>query len=148
MRPIRLKVNNFLSYRGEHTVEFDGVTLAALIGPNGSGKSSLIDAVRFSLFGHTRGGSDGVITQGEQACRVEFEFALGDDVYLVSRQRSRKGAGTTLLSLQMRNGHEPIVLDGKSVAETQRRIEDALHLTDELFTVSNSSLLVRAIFRR
>jgi len=136
MRPVRLKLHNFLSYRGEHTVDFDGITLAALIGPNGSGKSSLIDAVRFALFGHTRGGSDGVITQGEQACRVEFEFALGEEMYLVSRQRSRKGAGTTLLSLQMRNGHEPIVLDGKSVAETQRRIEDALHLTDELFTVT------------
>ena len=52
MRPVRLKLNNFLSYRGEHVVEFDGVTLAALIGPNGSGKSSLIDAVRFALFGH------------------------------------------------------------------------------------------------
>jgi exonuclease SbcC len=131
-----LKVNNFLSYRGEHTVEFDGVTLAVLIGPNGSGKSSLIDAVRFALFGHTRGGSDGVITEGEQACRVEFEFALGEEMYLVSRQRSRKGAGSTLLSLQLRNGHEPIVLDGKSVAETQRRIEQALHLTDDLFTVT------------
>ncbi len=136
MRPVRLKLNNFLSYYGEHTVDFDGVTLAALIGANGSGKSSLIDAIRFALFGHTRGGSDGVITDGEQACRVEFEFALGDERYLVSRQRSRKGAGSTLLSLQMRNGHEPIVLDGKSVAETQRRIEDALHLTDDLFTVT------------
>jgi len=136
MRPVRLKLHNFLSYRGEHTVEFDGVTLAVLIGPNGSGKSSLIDAVRFALFGHTRGGSDGVITEGEQACRVEFEFALGAEMYLVSRQRSRKGAGSTLLSLQLRNGHEPIVLDGKSVAETQRRIEQAIHLTDELFTVT------------
>ena len=136
MRPVRLKLKDFLSYRGEHTVEFDGVTLAVLIGPNGSGKSSLIDAVRFALFGHTRGGSDGVITEGEQACRVEFEFALGAEMYLVSRQRSRKGAGSTLLSLQLRNGHEPIVLDGKSVAETQRRIEQAIHLTDELFTVT------------
>ena len=136
MRPVRLKLHNFLSYRGEHTVEFDGVTLAALIGPNGSGKSSLIDAVRFALFGHTRGGSDGVITEGEQACRVEFEFALGEEMYLVSRQRSRKGAGSTLLSFQMRNGHEPVVLDGKSVSETQRRIEQAIHLTDDLFTVT------------
>jgi exonuclease SbcC len=136
MRPVRLKLKDFLSYRGEHTIDLDGVTLAVLSGPNGSGKSSLIDAMRFALFGHTRGGTDGVITEGEQACRVEFEFALGDDVYLVSRQRSRKGAGTTLLSLQMRNGHEPIVLDGKSVAETQRRIEQVIHLTDELFTVT------------
>jgi len=136
MRPLKLKLNNFLSYRGEHTVDLDGVTLAVLSGPNGSGKSSLIDAIRFSLFGHTRGGADGVITEGEQACRVEFEFALGEDVYLVSRQRSRKGAGSTLLSVQMSNGRDPIVLDGKSVAETQRRIEQLLHLTDELFTVT------------
>jgi exonuclease SbcC len=57
-------------------------------------------------------------------------------MYLVSRQRSRKGAGSTLLSLQMRNGHDPVILDGKSVAETQRRIEQALHLTDDLFTVT------------
>jgi len=88
MRPVRLKLNNFLSYRGEHSIDLDGVTLAVLSGPNGSGKSSLIDAMRFALFGHTRGGSDGVITEGEQACRVEFEFALGDETYLVSRQRS------------------------------------------------------------
>jgi len=117
-------------------VDLDGVTLAVLSGPNGSGKSSLIDAIRFSLFGHTRGGADGVITEGEQACRVEFEFALGEDVYLVSRQRSRKGAGSTLLSLQMSHGRDPIVLDGKSMAETQRRIEQLLHLTDDLFTVT------------
>ena len=136
MRPVRLKLKDFLSYRGEHTVEFDGVTLAALIGPNGSGKSSLIAAMRFALFGHTRGGTDGVITEGEQACRVEFEFALGEEMYLVSRQRSRKGAGSTLLSLQMRNGHAPVILDGKSVAETQRRIEQVVHLTDDLFTVT------------
>ncbi|MFB3882445.1 MAG: AAA family ATPase [Armatimonadota bacterium] len=136
MRPVRLKLKDFLSYRGEHTVEFDGVTLAALIGANGAGKSSLIDAIRFSLFGHTRGGSDGVIAEGEQACRVEFEFALGQDVYLVSRQRSRKGAGSTLLSFQMLTPEGAVVIDGKSVAETQRRIEEALHLTDELFCVT------------
>jgi exonuclease SbcC len=136
MRPGKLEVINFLSYRGEHAVEFDGVTLAALIGPNGAGKSSLIDAIRFALFGHTRGGADGVITQGEDVCRVAFEFALGEDVYLVSRQRSRKGAGNTLLSFQMLTPEGAVVLDGKSVAETQRRIEAALHLTDELFCVT------------
>jgi len=136
MRPLRLTLDNFLSYRGEHTIEFDGVTLAVLSGQNGAGKSSLVDAMRFALFGHTRGGLDGVITEGEQACRVEFAFALGEGTYLVSRQRSRKGSGSTLLSLQMSNGDGWTVLDGKSVAETQRRIEQALRLTDDLFTVT------------
>jgi len=136
MRPVRLTLDNFLSYRGEHIIEFDGVTLAVLSGQNGAGKSSLVDAMRFALFGHTRGGLDGVITEGEQACRAEFVFALGEGTYLVSRQRSRKGSGSTLLSLQMSNGDGWTVLDGKSVAETQRRIEQMLRLTDDLFTVT------------
>jgi len=146
MRPLRLTLDNFLSYRGEHSIEFDGVSLAVLSGQNGAGKSSVVDAMRFALFGHTRGGLDGVITEGEQACRVEFAFALGEGTYLVSRQRSRKGSGSTLLSFQMlarhslgdggSSGDGSAVLDGKSVAETQRRIEQLLRLTDDLFTVT------------
>lgn len=136
MRPLRLTLENFLSYRGEHQVDFDGVSLAVLSGPNGSGKSSLIDAMRFALFGHARGGLDGVVTEGQDACRVEFTFALGEDHYLVSRQRSRKGSGKTLLSFQTFGDGNPIVLDGKSIAETQQRIEQTLHLTDDLFTMT------------
>jgi exonuclease SbcC len=136
VRPIRLKLNNFLSYAGEHSIEFQDASPAVIVGPNGSGKSSTIDGIRFAAFGHTRGGLDGVITHGKEACRVEFEFALGEDVYLISRQRSRKGAGSTLLSFQLLTPDGPVVLDGKSVAETQRRIEHTLHLTDELFTVT------------
>ncbi len=136
MRPLRLKVSNFLSYRGEHQVDLDGITLAVLSGPNGAGKSTLIDAMRFALFGHTRGGLDGVITEGEQACRVEFAFALGEDHYLVSRSRSRKGGGNTLLSFQMLGGEGAVVLDGKTVPDTQARIEQTLRLTDDLFTVT------------
>ena len=136
MRPLRLTLENWLSYRGQHTIEFDGVTLAVLSGQNGAGKSSLVDAMRFALFGHTRGGLDGVITEGEQACRVEFAFALGEEQYLVSRSRSRKGGGSTLLSFQMMGGDGAVVLDGKTVAETQARIEQTLHLTDDLFTVT------------
>jgi exonuclease SbcC len=107
------------------------------VGPNGSGKSTIaVDAIRFALFGTTRGPLDSIINADEQHCRVEFTFALGEDIYLVSRQRSRKGSGTTLLSLQMSNGDSWAVLDGKSVAETQTRIEQMLRLTDDLFTAT------------
>ncbi len=136
MKPLHLTLRDFLSYHGEHSIDFAGVSLAVLSGHNGAGKSSLIDAMRFALFGHTRGGADGVITEGEPACRVEFRFALGEEVYLVSRQRSRKGAGSTLLSFQLLTAEGAVVLDGKSVAETQRRIEETLRLTDELFCVT------------
>ncbi len=136
MKPRMLVLENVMSYRGLHRIDFTGVNLAALIGPNGGGKSTIPDAIRFAAFGTTRGSADSIINIDEQTCRVELEFALGDDVYLISRQRSRKGAGSTLLSFQMLTPGGPVVLDGKSVAETQQRIEQVLHLTDDLFTVT------------
>jgi len=137
MRPIKLTLENVHSFRGVHEIDFTDVTLAALIGPNGGGKSTVAhDAPLFALYGETRSGIDSIITEGEQACRVEFVFALGDDTYLVSRQRSRKGAGSTLLSFQMLTPDGPVVLDGKSVAETQARIESVLHMDADLLRVT------------
>jgi exonuclease SbcC len=136
MDPVRLTLRNYLSYRGEHTIDFQGASPATIVGANGDGKTALPDAIRFAAFGYTRGGADGAITHGEDACLVVFEFRLGEDHYLISRQRSRKGAGSTLLSFQLLTPEGPVVLDGKSVAETQRRIEQTLHMTDELFTVT------------
>ena len=137
MRPIKLTLENVHSFIGGHEVDFTDVNLAVLVGPNGGGKSTVAhDAPLFALFGETRGPLDSIISEGQQACRVEFVFALGDDVYLVSRQRSRKGAGSTLLSFQMLTPEGPVVLDGKSVAETQARIESVLHMNADLLRVT------------
>jgi chromosome segregation ATPase len=44
----RLKLNNFKSYEGEHTIEIQpGFT--CVVGPNGSGKSNLMDALAFGF---------------------------------------------------------------------------------------------------
>jgi exonuclease SbcC len=137
MKPIKLILENVHSFRGVHEIDFTDVTLAALIGPNGGGKSTVAhDAPLFALYGETRGALDSIITETEQACRVEFVFALGEDTYLVSRQRSRKGAGSTLLSFQMLTPDGPVVLDGNSVAETQARIESVLHMDADLLRVT------------
>jgi exonuclease SbcC len=128
-----LVIFNFLSYEGDHAIELEGINLAVLSGQNGAGKSSLIDGVRFALFGYARADLDGMITQGEQACRVEFTFALGNEIYMVSRQRNRKGGGTTLLSFQLLDPAGAIVLDGKTATETQAKIEGVLGMNDELF---------------
>jgi exonuclease SbcC len=146
MRPLRLKVSNLLSYRGEHEIDLDGVALAVLSGPNGAGKSTLIDAMRFALFGHSRRPRDldSMISDGEDVCRVEFSFALDSQTYLVSRTRSRRGRGSTLLSFQVlqagsydeaNDEHRGRWqgLDGKTVDETQARIISTLHMTDDLF---------------
>ena len=123
--------------------------MAVLSGNNGAGKSSVIDGIRFALFGFARGSSlDSVITHGEQNCSVEFIFALGEETYRVLRKRSSKGSGSTMLSFSISAPHpEALVeelepgfdwqgLDGKSVAETQKRIEGVLKMTDRLFTAT------------
>ena len=56
MEPVRIDLENFLSYRRE-TVDLTPVTCAALAGANGAGKSSLLDAITWALFGQgTKGG--------------------------------------------------------------------------------------------
>lgn len=118
-------------------------------GSNGAGKSSIIDGIRFALFGYARGKDlDSVITHGEQNCSVEFQFALGEETYRVLRKRSSKGSGSTMLSFSISAPHpEALVeelepgygwtgIDGKSVAETQKKIEGVLKMTDRLFTAT------------
>ncbi len=128
MRPLLLKLENFQSHEST-VIDFLGIECAVLIGPNGAGKSSIPDAIMFALFGEVRGGNlDSVVTHGEELCKVEFTFALNGSTYLVSRQRSSKGAGKTTLSFQC----DGQVLDGKTVAETQQRIIDTTRLTADL----------------
>jgi exonuclease SbcC len=136
MNPRRLTLENFRSYKGEHVLDLAGVNLMVLSGHNGAGKSTLIEAIRFALYGHAAGGLDAVIRHGEERCRVEFAFDLGEDTYLVSRQRSSRGSGTTLLSFQMSNADGAAILDGKTATETQTKIEGVLGMDDDLFAVT------------
>jgi len=51
MRPVRLDLDGFASYRQATSVDFTGADYFALIGPTGSGKSTIIDAITFALYG-------------------------------------------------------------------------------------------------
>ncbi|GAA3813515.1 hypothetical protein GCM10022226_37790 [Sphaerisporangium flaviroseum] len=51
MRPLRLHIENFGSFREPVTVDFADVDYFALIGPTGAGKSTVIDAICFALYG-------------------------------------------------------------------------------------------------
>jgi len=51
MRPVRLDLDGFASYRNATSVDFTDADYFALIGPTGSGKSTIIDAITFALYG-------------------------------------------------------------------------------------------------
>src|SRR5690606_15605199 len=51
VRPVRLEVEGFTTFRAPTVVDFTGADLFALVGPTGSGKTSVIDALTFALYG-------------------------------------------------------------------------------------------------
>ncbi|GAA0381627.1 hypothetical protein Acor_53210 [Acrocarpospora corrugata] len=62
MRPIRLYLENFGSFRAPVEVDFAEVDYFALVGATGSGKSTVIDAICFALYGTVpRWGKENVV---------------------------------------------------------------------------------------
>lgn len=96
MRPLKLEVEGFTSFRQPACLDFEGhgLDLFAITGPTGAGKSSLIDAICYALYGRVPRVGDDVgacISQGAERMRVTFEFQAGDARYRVYRETRRKG---------------------------------------------------------
>jgi DNA repair protein SbcC/Rad50 len=98
MRPLRLLLDGFGSYREPADVDFSDVEFFALVGPTGSGKSTVIDGLCFALYGTVpRWGRENVIAQAlapaANACRVCLVFEAAGQRYGVVRAlvRDKKG---------------------------------------------------------
>ncbi|HEX9188331.1 MAG TPA: AAA family ATPase, partial [Vicinamibacteria bacterium] len=88
MRPLRLSVEGFTSFRDKVLLEFSGLDLFAITGPTGAGKSSLIDAIVFALYGQVpRVGDDykQLISHGKERLTVMLEFSVGKESYRIVR---------------------------------------------------------------
>ena len=98
MRPLRLLLDGFGSYREPADVDFSGVEFFALVGPTGSGKSTVIDGLCFALYGTVpRWGKENVIAQAlapaANACRVCLVFEAAGQRYAVVRALTRDKKG-------------------------------------------------------
>ena len=81
MRPTRLELTGFGSFREPATVEFADIDLFVLVGPTGAGKSTVIDAMIFALYGSVPRYDDRrlvapVINQGRVEARVRLDFVV------------------------------------------------------------------------
>jgi exonuclease SbcC len=143
MIPVRLEVINFLAYRTPAPLDFAGIHVAVLCGENGAGKSSLLDAVTWALWGKARAKTDNeLVHQGQSDMRVEFTFALGEQLYRVIRAKKLGRGATSLLDLQSANGQGQFASIGEStIPKTQEKINRVLRLTHETFV--NSAYLVQ-----
>ncbi len=144
MIPLKLKLTNFLSYHAEE-IDFAGIKLACLCGENGAGKSALLAAMTWALWGKAREkvGDDELIAVGAQAMAVDFEFALGDHLYRVLRQRSKVKNGESRLAFQSCNPDTAtwMSLDEPNIRRTQARIDETLRMDYETFI--NSAFLMQ-----
>jgi DNA repair protein SbcC/Rad50 len=103
MRPIKLALEGFTSFRQRTEIDFTGLDLFAITGPTGSGKTSIIDAITYSLYGQTaRLGGKGLgelINQGSSRLAVLLEFESGGKRYRVARVLKRSGPASVRLEL-------------------------------------------------
>ncbi len=102
MRPLRLLLDGFGTYRTETDIDFTDVDFFALVGPTGSGKSTVIDALCFALYGTVPRWDNekevrNALAPSANACRVSLVFELSGQRYVAVRslQRDKNGRVTT-----------------------------------------------------
>jgi DNA repair protein SbcC/Rad50 len=136
MRPARLELEGFTSFRERTVVDFGGVELFALAGPTGAGKSSVIDAMIFALYGTVPRLSDErqvapVVSQGRTEARVRLDFDVGGERWTAVRVvRLRDGRATTK---EARLEHAGQVVAGNA-RELDVEVSALLGLTAQQFT--------------
>src|ERR1700741_1108599 len=98
MRPVRLLLDRFGSYREPAEADFSDVDFFVLTGPTGSGKSTVIDALCFALYGTVpRWGQENVIRNAlapsTAECRVCLVFEAGGERHAAVRLLRRDARG-------------------------------------------------------
>ena len=141
MIPLKLHLKNFMCYRGNATIDFNGVHLAVLAGDNGQGKSALLDAMTWALWGKARTNSaDDLVTYGESEMSVQLDFQLSGAQYVAIRKRDKAGRGSSSLDLfAKREFGTDESMSGDTIRDTERCIRELLKLDYDTFV--NSAFL-------
>ena len=135
MRPTRLEIEGFISFRERTEIDFSSLDLFGITGPTGAGKTALIDSIIFALYGKTPRLGEKVtqelISQGAPQLKVLLEFEVGPVSYRILRTVKRKGSGRTQIERHRDGEWEPIA---NSTRELRERVEEIVGLDFDGFT--------------
>ena len=147
MRPVRLDMDGFASFREKTVLDFADTDYFALVGATGAGKSTVIDAITFALYGTVpRWNDQRVITPAlaPTATRgvVRLVFDADGQRYAVAREARRSGGKTPRVSMhasRLERLHDPDDLDGEgdvlaADSEVTKAVETLLGLSYDHFT--------------
>ncbi len=146
MRPLRLELRGFTSFRDTAVVDFEDRRLFAITGPTGAGKSSLLDAMTWALYrrvpriGQGAQGTHQLITHGAKVMAVRFDFSVRGERYRVSRQ-APGNLGSRLEQQRVDGSWEPL-------ADRAQDIDDriAVLLGLDFVTFTRTVLLPQGAF--
>ncbi|MEZ5407984.1 MAG: SMC family ATPase [Acidimicrobiales bacterium] len=143
MRPVRLEMEGFGTFRERTEVDFTALDLVAFVGPTGSGKSTVIDALTFALYGSVpRYDNPALVApaihQLAVEARVRLTFELAGRTYLATRVVRRgkaEGRATTREARleRMEPDGQTRVLAG-NVKELDEQVRDLIGLDFAQFT--------------
>ena len=142
MRPLRLELEGFTSYREPTVVDFADTNLLVFTGATGSGKSSLIDAMIFALYGSVPRYDHvsliaPVISQGKVRARVRLDFEARGRRYTAVRvvQRTTTGATTREARLEEHANGQPVKTLAATESDLSARVQnDVIGLALDHFT--------------
>ena len=111
MRPRRLELEGFTSFKERAEIDFEGSEFFALVGATGSGKSSVIDAICFALYGSVprydnRNLVAPVISHGKVEAKVRLDFSIDGKDYTAVRVVRRSGKGASTKEARLEAGGE------------------------------------------
>jgi len=130
VRITRLYLRNYRVFGDELDLPIPA-GLVGIYGANGSGKSSLVESIRWSMFGKARTGKDEVRTSDvKDDCVTEVEFEHEGHLYLVRRVLT--GINSTQKAEAHWNGSQ--VAEG--VTDVRRYVESVLGMDDASFRAS------------
>lgn len=139
MIPVKLVLEDFLSFASPEPIDFTGFDVACLSGSNGAGKSTLLDAITFACWGQARGceggqNQDRLIRDGADETHVEFTFLLGGSTYRITRHRTRAGKGE--IHFAVGDGENWKNIAGETLRATEAKIASVLRMDYRTFTAS------------
>jgi len=130
VRITRLHLRNYRVYEEPLDLELPP-GLVGIYGPNGGGKSTIVESIRWTLFGKSRTSNDEIRTAGlKSECVSEVEFEHEGHLYLV--RRTIAGAGSTVKAQAHADGLQ--VAEG--VRDTARYVHSILGMDDAAFRAS------------
>jgi DNA repair protein SbcC/Rad50 len=135
MRPVRLELDGFGSFRQPSTVDFTDADFFALVGPTGAGKSTVVDAIVFALYGSVPRWDDRravgwALAPTASRGVVTLSFDVGPDRYVVARELRRSAQGrVTVRNARLERGGAVLAADG----EVSGAVEKLLGLSYDHF---------------